>query len=49
MNAIILLSSISQSVGYKELSISAPGLVNGINAVTLSVDDEKIDSKKFVK
>lgn len=35
--------------GAKELSISAQGLVNGINAVTLSVDDEKIDSKKFVK
>lgn len=35
--------------GAKELSISAPGLGNGINAVTLSVDDEKIDSKKFVK
>ena len=35
--------------GAKELSISAPGLVNGVNAVTLSVNDEKIDSKKFVK
>lgn len=35
--------------GAKELSISTPGLVNGINTVTLSVDDEKIDSKKFVK
>ena len=48
MKKLTLRSSIILS-GTKELSISAPGLVNGINAVTLSVDDEKIDSKKFVK
>lgn len=48
MKKLILRSSIMLS-GAQELSISVPGLVNGINAVTLSVDDEKIDSKKFVK
>lgn len=48
MKKLTLRSSIMLS-DAKELSISAPWLVNGINAVTLSVDDEKIDSKKFVK
>ncbi len=35
--------------GAKSLTISAPQLTTGVHAVTMNVDDEKIDSKKFVK